>query len=328
MIRRPPRSTLFPYTTLFQTLFIGNDATAIKTLNIGSTKTTSTTSIFSGTGNILLGSNSGNGTVVVQPNAGGQAALQIIDNGLGDLFTASAGATTKFTISNTGSASQSGSLTFDTAGTISTTKAQTLTLGDSKTANINIGTDATIRTITIGASSNTDLALNDAQWSVTGAGAASFASVSEGGTGLAAKYAPINANFITVTANATLTGETGLDALTTALSSTSTITTTAGGTITSNGVLTGNGGLTVNGGAVSLNDGAAGNTTSIGGGSTTGQITMEGTGTELQLIRNVATAIKLVKIGSTKTTSTTSIFSGTGNILLGSNSGNGTGVVH
>src|SRR5260221_1889075 len=207
MIRRPPRSTLFPYTTLFRS-----------------------------------GSNSGNGTVVVQPNAGGQAALQIIDNGLGDLITGGPVSTTVIHRTNIASSARSGSLTFDTAGTISTTKAQTLTLGDSKTGNIHIGTDATIRTITIGASSNTDLALNDAQWSVTGAGAASFASVSEGGTGLAAKYAPINANFITVTANATLTGETGLDALTTALSTTSTITTTAGGTITSNGVLTGNGG--------------------------------------------------------------------------------------
>src|SRR5260221_5206716 len=159
MIRRPPRSTLFPYTTLFRSLFIGNDATAIKTLNIGSTKTTSTTSIFSGTGNILLGSNSGNGTVVVQPNAGGQAALQIIDNGLGDLFTASAGATTKFTISNTGSASQSGSLTFDIARAHVSTPVTTRTRMPTSAWNINIVTDATIRTITTGASSSTDLGL-------------------------------------------------------------------------------------------------------------------------------------------------------------------------
>src|SRR5260221_12246118 len=94
-------------------------------------KAVSTTSLFSGTVNILLGSNSGNGTVVVQPNAGGQAALQIIDNGLGDLFTASAGATTKFTISNTGSSCQTRALTFYTARPFSATKAQTLTLGDS-----------------------------------------------------------------------------------------------------------------------------------------------------------------------------------------------------
>src|SRR5260221_3979895 len=102
MIRRPPRSTLFPYTTLFRSLFIGNDATAIKTLNIGSTKTTSTTSIFSGTGNILYRKNTRLDTIHAELYEAVQCVLQSNDDSLRDLFTASAGATIKFTITNTG----------------------------------------------------------------------------------------------------------------------------------------------------------------------------------------------------------------------------------
>jgi hypothetical protein len=92
------------------------------------------------------------------------------------------------------------------------------------TANtITIGTDAVANTITIGSASATDVSITDNNWSVTVAGAGAFASLTEGGTSLASKYAPIGANFITVTANGTLTGETGIDALTTAVSTTSTL---------------------------------------------------------------------------------------------------------
>ncbi|HSW89963.1 MAG TPA: MerR family DNA-binding transcriptional regulator [Patescibacteria group bacterium] len=69
--------------------------------------------------------------------------------------------------------------------------------------------------------------------------------ISQGGTTLAASYAPINANFITVTANATLTGETGIDGLTTNVSTSGNISTTGSGTITSAGTLTANGGVTI-----------------------------------------------------------------------------------
>src|SRR2546422_7154504 len=37
MIRRPPRSTLFPYTTLFRSLFSSSDATVIALTPIGDT---------------------------------------------------------------------------------------------------------------------------------------------------------------------------------------------------------------------------------------------------------------------------------------------------
>lgn len=63
------------------------------------------------------------------------------------------------------SSSGNGSILIGTAA-----RAQTITIGNS-----------TGGTITIGASSGSDLALNDAQWSITGAGAGSFASVAVGG---------------------------------------------------------------------------------------------------------------------------------------------------
>ncbi|HZE87692.1 MAG TPA: hypothetical protein VE090_05840, partial [Methylomirabilota bacterium] len=56
-----------------------------------------------GVNNITFGSNAGNGTVVVQPNAGGQAGLIINKQGFNDIFTASAAGITRFTLSNNGS---------------------------------------------------------------------------------------------------------------------------------------------------------------------------------------------------------------------------------
>ena len=93
-----------------------------------------------------------------------------------------------------------------------------VTMNDAGADNILIGAAADTVTLT----SNT-LSLTDDNWSVSAAGAATFASVTEGGTSLAAKYAPIAANFVTVTSNGTLTGETGIDALVTAISTTSTL---------------------------------------------------------------------------------------------------------
>lgn len=64
-----------------------------------------------GNNNITLGSNAGNGTVVIQSNAGGQAGLILADQGSGDLFTASAGASTKFTIGASGAITDQNYLT-------------------------------------------------------------------------------------------------------------------------------------------------------------------------------------------------------------------------
>ncbi len=119
-----------------QTLAIGNGA-GVKTVNLGSNNTTSATNILSGTGNITLGGTTGVGNVVIQPDAGNAAALIINkQNATGDILTASSSGTARFTISNSGAASQSGSLTFDTAASIQTTKNQTLTIGGTTTGGI------------------------------------------------------------------------------------------------------------------------------------------------------------------------------------------------
>lgn len=65
-----------------------------------------------GNNNITFGSSTGTGTVVVQPNAGGQAALIVDDKGLGDIFTASVSGAGKFVINHSGNVGiQNASLT-------------------------------------------------------------------------------------------------------------------------------------------------------------------------------------------------------------------------
>ena len=64
-------------------------------------------------------------------------------------------------------------------GTGGLTLTGTTLINNSGTANTTIGNSAG-GTITIGATTGSDLILNDAQWSVTGAGAATFASVTTG----------------------------------------------------------------------------------------------------------------------------------------------------
>jgi len=114
------------------------DTAGSAAINIGNTHATSlafgnTTSNpsfgFNGTGgftvnggganNITFGSSTGNSTVVVQPNAGGQASLIIKNQGSGDLLTASAGATTKFVVNSNGNIQLTGNSGF--LNTISTT---------------------------------------------------------------------------------------------------------------------------------------------------------------------------------------------------------------
>ena len=68
------------------------------------------TSVANGAFNLTLGTNAGNGTVIVAPNAGGQAALIVNKQGNNDIFTASSSGITKFTISNAGDVTVTGTL--------------------------------------------------------------------------------------------------------------------------------------------------------------------------------------------------------------------------
>jgi DNA-binding transcriptional MerR regulator len=70
------------------------------------------TAVAFGANNFTLGSATGNGTLIVSPNAGGQAALIVNkQSSSGDLFTASISGTTKFTIANSGNIAATGTLT-------------------------------------------------------------------------------------------------------------------------------------------------------------------------------------------------------------------------
>ncbi len=69
-------------------------------------------------------------------------------------------------------------LTLNSGDDITLTPTDDFNLNGTAGSLINIGTTAVTQTITLGAATNTDLALTDTNWSVTGAGAAIFTSVS------------------------------------------------------------------------------------------------------------------------------------------------------
>ncbi|KKS54274.1 MAG: hypothetical protein UV61_C0002G0017 [Candidatus Gottesmanbacteria bacterium GW2011_GWB1_43_11] len=106
------------------------------------------------------------------------------------------------------------------ATTGTTTIANDLTIGNATTDAITftgrVAVDSDL--LPIGTTGTNDLGSSALPWDNVYAVA-----FTENGTALSGTYAPINANFVTVTANATLTGETGIDALTTAISTTSTL---------------------------------------------------------------------------------------------------------
>ncbi|MBI5466316.1 MAG: hypothetical protein HY974_03440, partial [Candidatus Kerfeldbacteria bacterium] len=137
-----------------------------------------------------------------------------------------------------------------------------LNASNNQPTNINTGTST--GTVSIG-NALANVAITDTQWSITGAGAASFV---------------------------------GVDATT--------------------GLLQGTGGLTLTG-TVAINDNAGTSTTSIGAGTTTGAVTIGGTGTQTISVGNGG-GVKTVNLGSNNTTSTTTILSGSGGLLI--NDGN------
>src|SRR5260221_89732 len=126
--------------------------------------------------------------LTIKQQGKGNSILVVNQLGLGDILTASASGVAKFTISNSGAASQSGSLTMDTAGSIQTTKNQTLTIGGGTTGNIVIDAATASQSIAIGATS-TALSF----------GASNTASTLNMGTGT-------GANVINIGTGATLTG--------------------------------------------------------------------------------------------------------------------------
>ncbi|MCX6757321.1 MAG: hypothetical protein NTZ44_00310 [Candidatus Nomurabacteria bacterium] len=114
-----------------------------------------------------------------------------------------------------------------------------------RTQTVNIGTNATGGVITVGSSSNTGLVLQDAQWSVTDAGAGSFASVAS--SGAIAANGGITFDNSTDTLGAHTLGGT-VDASTqiiTNIGNAGTDFVAATGALTLAGILTANGGISI-----------------------------------------------------------------------------------
>ncbi len=137
---------------------IGASANAITIGNNSGINNTALTLTTGGSGNITLGSNTGTGNVVIAPNAGGKAALIVIDQGVGDLFTASASGSTKFQVTNGGSINIAGAQTSD----IDTITAQTLKIGASTQNSLTVGRSGAATTI-----NGSGLTIGPTSWTAT-----------------------------------------------------------------------------------------------------------------------------------------------------------------
>ncbi|OGH21221.1 MAG: hypothetical protein A2629_02580, partial [Candidatus Levybacteria bacterium RIFCSPHIGHO2_01_FULL_41_15] len=174
-----PGTGLYANTTGSNNTFIGYNASAFSATQRNNMTAIGVFSVVDQANSLVLGGlgfyavNVGIGTAT--PSAvldiqggqmGGNAALIVNQTGASanDLFTASASGVTKFTIQNGGTASSAGNFVFDTTGIISTTKKQTLTLGDANTGEIHIYTPAGAKTelLCSNASHGDALALSDA----------------------------------------------------------------------------------------------------------------------------------------------------------------------
>jgi DNA-binding transcriptional MerR regulator len=135
-------------------------------------------------------------TVGSADNGSGASGAVILNTGTG---TTSTGALTL--VSGNASAGTAGNISMD-VGTSTSSNGSILIGTAARTQTITIG-NSTGGTITIGASSGSNLVLNDAQWSVTGAGAATFASVDTGSGSI------VTTGTIGSAGNTAFTGNTG-----------------------------------------------------------------------------------------------------------------------
>ncbi len=158
-----------------------NTATAISGTSVTSVDFGAATLTFNGAGNVVTTTTNAltldSGTTGTVNLGTGNNAKTI------NIGTGTAGNTVN--IANNNSTADTIALgsaldTLTIAGTTGITGATTI--NGSGSAATNIGTGTSTGTVTIGRATNTDLALNDAQWSITGAGAASFADLTASGT--------------------------------------------------------------------------------------------------------------------------------------------------
>ncbi|MBI2032008.1 MAG: hypothetical protein HYT08_05355, partial [Candidatus Levybacteria bacterium] len=121
----------------------GNAAAIINQLNSGDIFTASTSGstklVLSNLGKLGIGTISPKAFLEITGDAGNNATL-IVNNSTsnGDILAASSSGATKFRVTNSGNASSAAGFTIDTAGSLTSTNRQTLTLGGGDTGDINI----------------------------------------------------------------------------------------------------------------------------------------------------------------------------------------------
>lgn len=275
------------------TFTITNAAAGVASLNVeGSISTTTTVNANdfdrTTTGTLTVGNT--NTTLLSLCNSANCDTVQIANNA--DIDTVTIGDSTD-TVGINGAVTVLGAVNINNSGTSNTT----------------IGGTAG-GTITIGAASGSDLALNDAQWSVTGAGVASFAGLTSTGT--------INLGSVgTSTASSTVhvadtTNATGTQLVTIgSTANTANKVTIQGGGAASGIVL-----QTAASGGIDIGvNNVASKTINIGSVGTTAA-------TSTIHIADSNAAAQTLTLGSTNTTSTTTLQSGSGNINLSPSAGN------
>ncbi len=192
---------------------LGGDLSVGGTIYVGSGSDCNNTVCIDSTGEIGAGFNltlvpHNSGSVILAGNSvvfdnittdittGTNEALTIAPNGTGAISLTTANTSASALDLNATGTVAGNAITLDTTnggialtangasnGDITLAATDDLNINGTAGSLVNIGTSAVTQTITIGALTNSDLVLQDAQWNITGAGAASFASVtSTGGT--------------------------------------------------------------------------------------------------------------------------------------------------
>lgn len=261
--------------------------TGAGTISLNDSATTSTTSI-------------GGGTTTGAVSIGTGASAQTVDVGTGagaKTVTVGSTNTTSTTNINSGSGAVNVNLNNNQATNIGTgTTTGAITIGGAGAQTISVGNGAAVKTVNLG--------------SGTGASTTTILGGSGGVNINASNNGPTNIGTGSTTSQVTIGGGSNrVDIASDSIDIT-------------NGAISGATGLVV-AGTTSLNDSASTNTTSIGGGTTTGSVSI-GTGASAQAV-DVGTGggAKTVTLGSTNTTSTTAIKSGSGAVTInGSNNQN------
>ncbi len=167
-----------PTTKTSGNVTVGTSGTGTITSGLINGQTISSAANFTGTVAIATSLTIGGGTALTTTNQTGTGSI---------VMSASPTLTGTTTIA---ALTQLGATSINTSGSNAT----------------NIGTGTNAGTITIGNTSTGDLALNDAQWTITGAGAASFASVAASGTINFSGLTPSRAVFTDGSSNLVTTG--------------------------------------------------------------------------------------------------------------------------